>query len=153
MINYLCFHPIVFLFKMLPEIINTGPHRLGLVYGVYRHFEQYVSYIVAVSFISWVNRSTQRKLPTCRKSLTNFITLCCIEYTSSWTRFVLTTLIVIGTHCTGNCKFQYHSITTTMVPGPHIRTSCNVTISEDDVETTFWNFILASIKNVNYMPA
>jgi hypothetical protein len=37
---------------MLPEIINTGPHRLGLVYGVYRHFEQYVSYIVAVSFIS-----------------------------------------------------------------------------------------------------
>ena len=32
-------------------------------------------------------------LPNCRKSLTNFITLCCIEYTSSWTGFELTTLV------------------------------------------------------------
>jgi hypothetical protein len=30
------------------------------------------------------NRGTRRKPPTCRKSLTNFITLCCIEYTSPW---------------------------------------------------------------------
>jgi hypothetical protein len=40
-------------------------------YGVKRHFQQYFSYIVAVSFIGGGNRSTRRKPPTCRKSLTN----------------------------------------------------------------------------------
>jgi hypothetical protein len=34
-------------------------------------FQQYFSYIVAVSFIGGGNRSTQRKPPTCRKSLIN----------------------------------------------------------------------------------
>jgi len=38
------------------------------------------------------NRSATRKPPTCRKSLTNLITLCCIEHTSPWSRFELTTL-------------------------------------------------------------
>ena len=37
-------------------------------------FEQYFTYIVVVSFIGGGNRSTLRKLPTCRKSLTNFVT-------------------------------------------------------------------------------
>jgi len=35
------------------------------------HFQQYFSYIMAVSFIAGGNR---RKPLTCRKSLTNFIT-------------------------------------------------------------------------------
>ena len=30
---------------------------LGLVYGIHRHFQQYFSYIVAVSFIGGGNRS------------------------------------------------------------------------------------------------
>ena len=38
------------------------------------HFQQYFSYIVAVSFIGGENRSSQWKPPTCRKSLTNVIT-------------------------------------------------------------------------------
>ena len=42
--------------------------------GVKRHFQQYFSYIVAVSFIGGRNRSTRRKPMTCHKSLTNFIT-------------------------------------------------------------------------------
>jgi hypothetical protein len=40
-------------------------------YGVKRHFQQYFSYIVAVSFIDSVNQSSPGKPPTCRKSLTN----------------------------------------------------------------------------------
>jgi hypothetical protein len=36
---------------------------------------------VTVSFIGGENRRTWRKTPTCRESLTNFITSCCIEYT------------------------------------------------------------------------
>jgi hypothetical protein len=47
---------------------------LGLEYGVSCHFQQYFSYIVAVSFIGGGNRSTRRKPPTYPKSLTNFIT-------------------------------------------------------------------------------
>ena len=51
---------------------------IGQIYGVYHHFQQYISYnyIVEVSFIGGGNRSTQRKPPTCYKSLTNFITYC-----------------------------------------------------------------------------
>jgi len=50
--------------------------------GLGLYFQWYFSYIVAVSFIGGGNRSTRRKLPTCRKSLIkkkNFITQCCIE--------------------------------------------------------------------------
>ena len=36
-----------------------------LVYGVKCHFQQYFSYIVAVSFIGGGNRRTERKPPTC----------------------------------------------------------------------------------------
>ena len=47
----------------------------GWLYGALkRHFQQYFSYIVAVNFIGGGNRNTQKKPPTCRKSLTNFIT-------------------------------------------------------------------------------
>ena len=35
--------------------------NMGQVYGVYRHFQQYYCYILAVSFIGGGNRSTQRK--------------------------------------------------------------------------------------------
>ena len=39
-------------------------------------------YIVAASFIGEGNRSTRIKPTTCRNSLPNVITWCCIEYTS-----------------------------------------------------------------------
>ena len=53
-----------------------------------------------------------QKRSTCRKSLTNFITKCCIEYTSPWTGFKLPDLVVIGTDCTDS----YYTITTMMDP-------------------------------------
>jgi hypothetical protein len=63
------------------------------------HYE--LSYMIYFCF-RWDggNRRTQRKPLICRKSLTNFITSCCIEYTLPWTGFKLTTLVVIGT---GSC--------------------------------------------------
>jgi len=39
-----------------------------------RNFQQYFSYTVVVTFIGGWNRNIPRKPPTCRKSLTNFIT-------------------------------------------------------------------------------
>ena len=45
----------------------------------------------------------------------NFMT-CCIEYTSQWVGFELTTLLVIATDCIGSCKSNYHTIATTTTP-------------------------------------
>ena len=38
-----------------------------------------------------------------------------MDYTSSWTGFELTILVVIGIDCACSCKFNYHAITTTAV--------------------------------------
>ena len=46
---------------------------------------------IQVRFIGGWNQNTRRKSPTCRNSLTHFITYCCIEYTSPWTGSELTT--------------------------------------------------------------
>jgi hypothetical protein len=37
-------------------------------------------------------------------------------YTSPWSRFELTTSVLIGTDCIGSCKYNYHTITTTTAP-------------------------------------
>jgi hypothetical protein len=50
------------------------------------------------------------------KSLTKLITRCCIEYTSPWAGFELTTSVVIGSDFIGSCKSNYHTITTTTAP-------------------------------------
>jgi hypothetical protein len=52
----------------------------------------------------------EKKPPTCRKSLTSFIKYNCIEYTSPWAGFELTTLVVIGADCICSCKSNYHTI-------------------------------------------
>jgi len=110
---------------------------------------------VAVSLIGGGNLSTRRKPPTCRKSLTNVITQCCIEYTSPWTGFELTILVVIGTDCSGSCKSKYYTITTTTVsayergvgfrryigprPGERGRWPW---ISDGPISISHWHFIL-----------
>ena len=69
-----------------------------------------------VSFIVGGHRSTRRKPPTCRKSLTNFFIYYYIKYTLPWSGFELTTLMVIGSDCMGSCKSNYHTITITATP-------------------------------------
>ena len=50
---------------------------------------------------------TKKKLPpSCCRSLTNFITLCCNEYTSPLARFELTMLVVIGTDYIDSYKYN-----------------------------------------------
>jgi len=78
-----------------------------------RHFQQYFSYIVAISFIGGWDRSTERKAPTCLKPLTNF------NVVSSTPR-----LRGINTHndsgdstdCIESYKSNCHTITTTTAP-------------------------------------
>ena len=69
------------------------PFHMEANFGVKRYFQQYFSYIVAVRFTGGGNRSIQRKPLTCHKSLTNFITQWCNEYTLSWVGFELTVLV------------------------------------------------------------
>ena len=40
-------------------------------------------------------------------------------YTSPWSKFELTTSVVIGTDCIGSCKSNYHTITATTAPISH----------------------------------
>jgi hypothetical protein len=66
--------------------------------------------IVVVSFIGGGNRI---KPPTCRKSMTIFMTLCHIGNTSPRVGIELATLVVISTYYTGSCTSNYQTITTT----------------------------------------
>ena len=58
----------------------------GKAYDIQRYFQEYFSYVMAVSFIGGGTRSTRRKPTPCRTSMTNCITYCCIEYTSPGVR-------------------------------------------------------------------
>jgi hypothetical protein len=57
-------------YDLVMNLMRGFFEKVGWFYGV----QQYLSYIVAVSFIGGGNWRTLRKPPTCRKSLTNFIT-------------------------------------------------------------------------------
>ena len=85
-----------------------------LVGGVERYFTQYFSYIVAVSFLVGGNRNTRRNHRSTKmydKLHANFITECCIKFTSPWAGFELITLLVICTNYIGSCKANYQPIT------------------------------------------
>ena len=79
---------------LLPLFIYLNLHffLIGSVLSTNKRF-----HTVAVNFIGEGNKSTWRKPPICRKSLTNLITKCCIECISPWTGLIL----MIGTACTG----------------------------------------------------
>ena len=101
----------IFLHTNSSKALNTIHIYKRQISLVLRHFQQYFSYFVGVSFIGGGNQSTLRKPLTCRKSLTNFIMLYRVHLHLSG--FELTMLVVIGTNCIGSCKSNYHTITTT----------------------------------------
>jgi len=50
-------------------------------------------------------------------------------YTSPWSRFELTTSVVIDADCIGSCKFNYHTITATTAPNIIVRqTQLNINL-------------------------
>jgi hypothetical protein len=121
---------------LIMGLLRYNNWGLGL-WCLTRFFQQYFSYIVAVSFIGEWYRSTQRKPQICRKSLTNFITKGCDRVHLALAGFELTMLVVIGTACTGCFKSNYHTITTTTAPTiisffTYRNTSLHVTTYETD---------------------
>ena len=105
----------------LLSVITTTPFGN---YGTFETMFDQKRWVGVVSLIGWGNQSIHRK------SLTNFITKCCIEYTSVWAGFELTTLVVKGTDCTNSYKSKCHTITTTAAPecnkSPSLRYKCKI---------------------------
>jgi hypothetical protein len=83
--------------------------NIELIYVLFVYF----SYIVAVSFIGGGNQRTWRKH---RPVASHWQTYHIMLYTSPWSRFELTTSVVIGTDWIGSCKSNYYTITTTTAP-------------------------------------
>jgi len=53
-------------FSVQNGVVCIKSFLLGMDYGIKCHFQQYLSYILEVSFIGGGNWSTRRKLLTCR---------------------------------------------------------------------------------------
>jgi len=81
--------------------VNTNVSRYSLIWFRYMVLDATFN-----NFIDAGSRSTLWKPPSCRESQANFITYCCIEYTSLLEVFELTTLVVIDTDYEGSLYFQ-----------------------------------------------
>ena len=51
-----------------------------------------------------------------RSVASHWQTLSWMLYTSPWSRFELTSVVIAGTDCIGSCKSNYHAITATTAP-------------------------------------
>ena len=86
----------------LPLFLVCKLYHMYVLFVWWCHFQQYFSYIVAVSFIG--GGPGENHLPVASQTLShNVVQL-------DWSRFELTTSLVIGINCIGSCKSNYHMI-------------------------------------------
>ena len=96
---------------MIWHIESTDRFRIMVVNASFQH---YFSYMVAVRFIGGVNRRYPEKItdlpPTSHWQILSHNVVSSTPCNKRG--FELTTLVMIGTDCTGSYKFNYHTITT-----------------------------------------
>jgi hypothetical protein len=124
--NIYCTNKVFQLKNTRPTFITVSANSLQM-YVLQIAIDKYSVLVIELGRDSseWKKQQSLCLLPICCKSMTNFITKCCIEYTSPWTGFKLTTLVTIGTDCTGSCKSNYHTITTRTAPIADLKSKTN----------------------------
>jgi hypothetical protein len=85
-----------------------------------------------VSFIHGGNRVPGEKPLTCRNVTDKLEHVMLYRLHLTWAGFELTTSVVIGTDCTGSCKFNYHMIT-------------NVCLSKCDLPENMGTYLNSSV--------
>jgi hypothetical protein len=74
-----------------------------IVYGVENHIQQYFSFIVAVSFIGWLNQEYPEKTTDLLQVTDKFYHIMLYRIHLAMKRVRLTALVVIGTDFIGIC--------------------------------------------------
>jgi hypothetical protein len=100
----------------------------GLVYGVYRHFHNYVSYIIASALlveetiIPGETTDLSQAIDTFYAIMLYQVHLTTNRVRTQFSRF---------TECTGSCKFSYNAITTMTTPDRNEKAEkCSCGVSE-----------------------
>jgi hypothetical protein len=83
---------------------STTPPKHDIFCSQFRCHSSYLPHFKLVS--SFIDRGVLKFV----------IYLFIMLYTSPWSKFVLTTSVVIGTDCIGSCKSNYQTITTMTAP-------------------------------------
>jgi hypothetical protein len=103
------------------------------------HFQQYFSYITSFINYWWRIQEYLEKTTDLSQVTDKLYHIMFIKYTSPWSGFALTTLVMIDTDCTGSCKSNYHTIMTTTTPTWALKKSLKI-ISTCIIIKLSWNY-------------
>jgi hypothetical protein len=124
--NSVCVHGVYSRFDLIFGVLMLLSNIFQLYHGEKFWWWNKSEYPERTTLTSWVRIPLSHGIPGTRWSIVWFITQCCIGYTSLWTRFEFTTLVVIGTHCTGSYTSNNHTITSTATRRIYLIISCKI---------------------------